>query len=171
MATPFSRFAAYSPFGAKETTMANVQRKPGQSPDGAKHLATQRVDQYGEVTNALSLISAGVETLDKHQSFLAAVGGASQVDLAARLNALVGALGRHLEPMKADIKARGIQDQPEASQGSTGAVLKGSAAEAVIRVINKTVFDMDKVKDFLGKKVAQYKTQRSEVQVNFRVKG
>lgn len=84
------------------------------------------------------------------------------VDISGSLNAKVNALSDLVDKFKGSIKAKLVE------QGET--IKQGEALEAVMQEVNKSILDTKKVKEFLGKKLSKFLTDRRELHLIFRPK-
>lgn len=110
---------------------------------------------------AIEGISYSISQIDRLDG-LDNLSGPTFVDLAARLNAQSLFLDKTLDPMKDRIKAQAL------ASGENS--VKGKAYQATITTITKSVLDTQKVKAFLGRKLAQFMKERDEVHLVFSVK-
>lgn len=84
-------------------------------------------------------------------------------DLAARLNALYGDLGDQNQAMKALIKSDLL--------GHDRTILEGHAFVAVMTQNEVTRLDMDRVKQFLGRRLPDYQITSPEIRLTFKPRG
>lgn len=121
----------------------------------------------GKSTDPLIVLEAAIEGISYSLSQIKEVPledltGPNFIDLVARLNAQSLFIEKTLEPMKNSIKARALV----AGQDT----VKGKSFQAVVSRVTKSVLDIPKVKDFLGRKLSQFMKEREEIHLIFQVK-
>lgn len=122
----------------------------------------ERFQPIVKLEAAIEGISYSLTELEEIRDKMDALTGPKFVDLVARLNAQCNGLDKILSPMKDRIKSEAV------ASGDT--VVKGNLYQAMISRVSKTVMDTGKVKEFLGKKLAQFQVQRDEIHISFDVK-
>lgn len=126
-------------------------------------ISTSLVTRCEEALEAISLGISEIEECGIEQ-----LTSNAYIDVIARLNAQSNGLTKLVEPHKARIKSRILQDNQGSNQDKF--IDRGDKYQAVVCRISKRVLVMDKVKKFLGTKLAQFQETRDEVQLSFQVK-
>lgn len=109
--------------------------------------------------DAFDLISTGLVSLS--EAPLDKLGGKRLIDTAAKMNSQYLAIEKLLEPLKDKIKVEAIENHEE--------VIRGKVYKAVIKTFPKAYWNFDKLKKFLGARMAQYQDTRNETRVSFEV--
>jgi hypothetical protein len=84
-------------------------------------------------------------------------------DIACRVNALTGDLGEANDAIKSKIKVDLLSVDKTISEGQTFL--------AILNRVTVKRLDMDRVKNFLGKRLSSFQVENQEVRLTFKPKG
>jgi len=119
------------------------------------------------ISDAIEAISYGLVILDE-VDFSKTLHGNSLIDATARLNAQNNRIKDIVEPLKNRIKAENLR--VNAGSNASEFAAKGDTYMAIIQKVPKTVLRLEEVKKFLGRKLGQFQTVRTDVTIRFEVK-
>lgn len=115
------------------------------------------------LNDAIDSISEGIKNLeDNKDALLSSSLTPKGVDRTARLCAQINVLNSILEPLKNSLRIESIQAGTEN--------IYGYHYQAVVTEVLKTVFDLDKIKALLVKRLPQYQKTQKEIRVSFKIK-